>query len=281
MGQKAMNSKKVLAAILILIAVAASIGVALKLTVLRADDNANKDSVAADSLLKNPDIGIGARDSLLDIASADLDGKSDSATDKRVHPSTADKTNMSGETSSSTDSAKKPDGKTPGHGWSVSDSDSLFHPFEHQSGQQAEEPGSGYFIRISKGNRQLTLFKDGIAEKIYPVGVGQNSGDKTRKSDNATPEGNFRIESINNSKDWKFSGARAYGPWFLRVDTSSGAFSGKSWTGIGIHGTSNENSIGGFVSHGCIRMYNKDITELKETIEEQFNESGVNVVILP
>jgi lipoprotein-anchoring transpeptidase ErfK/SrfK len=29
-----------------------------------------------------------------------------------------------------------------------------------------------------------------------------------------------------------------------------------------IHGTNNPGSIGGFVSHGCIRMYNADITDL-------------------
>jgi lipoprotein-anchoring transpeptidase ErfK/SrfK len=29
-----------------------------------------------------------------------------------------------------------------------------------------------------------------------------------------------------------------------------------------IHGTNNEGSIGGFVSHGCIRMHNADIEEL-------------------
>jgi lipoprotein-anchoring transpeptidase ErfK/SrfK len=29
-----------------------------------------------------------------------------------------------------------------------------------------------------------------------------------------------------------------------------------------IHGTNNPRSIGGFVSHGCIRMYNRDIREL-------------------
>jgi lipoprotein-anchoring transpeptidase ErfK/SrfK len=29
-----------------------------------------------------------------------------------------------------------------------------------------------------------------------------------------------------------------------------------------IHGTNNPGSIGGFVSHGCIRMYNQDITDL-------------------
>jgi len=29
-----------------------------------------------------------------------------------------------------------------------------------------------------------------------------------------------------------------------------------------IHGTNNPGSIGGFVSHGCIRMYNADIRAL-------------------
>jgi lipoprotein-anchoring transpeptidase ErfK/SrfK len=29
-----------------------------------------------------------------------------------------------------------------------------------------------------------------------------------------------------------------------------------------IHGTNRPSSIGGFVSHGCIRMYNHDIREL-------------------
>jgi lipoprotein-anchoring transpeptidase ErfK/SrfK len=29
-----------------------------------------------------------------------------------------------------------------------------------------------------------------------------------------------------------------------------------------IHGTSNPASIGGYVSHGCIRMYNSDVLDL-------------------
>ena len=29
-----------------------------------------------------------------------------------------------------------------------------------------------------------------------------------------------------------------------------------------IHGTNNPSSIGGFVSYGCIRMYNEDIMDL-------------------
>jgi lipoprotein-anchoring transpeptidase ErfK/SrfK len=33
-----------------------------------------------------------------------------------------------------------------------------------------------------------------------------------------------------------------------------------------IHGTNNPGSIGGFVSHGCIRMYNQDITDLYDRV---------------
>ena len=33
-----------------------------------------------------------------------------------------------------------------------------------------------------------------------------------------------------------------------------------------IHGTNNPGSIGGFVSYGCIRMYNQDITELYDRV---------------
>jgi lipoprotein-anchoring transpeptidase ErfK/SrfK len=43
-----------------------------------------------------------------------------------------------------------------------------------------------------------------------------------------------------------------------------------------IHGTNNPGSIGGFVSHGCIRMYNSDIMDLYERAG-----LGTKVVVLP
>jgi lipoprotein-anchoring transpeptidase ErfK/SrfK len=43
-----------------------------------------------------------------------------------------------------------------------------------------------------------------------------------------------------------------------------------------IHGTNNPRSIGGFVSHGCIRMYNADIMDLYERVN-----LGTKVVVLP
>src|SRR5690606_38626056 len=42
-----------------------------------------------------------------------------------------------------------------------------------------------------------------------------------------------------------------------------------------IHGTNNPGSIGGFVSHGCIRMYNSDIMDLYNRVG-----FGTKVVVL-
>ena len=43
-----------------------------------------------------------------------------------------------------------------------------------------------------------------------------------------------------------------------------------------IHGTNNPGSIGGFVSHGCVRMYNNDILDLYGRVG-----LGTKVVVLP
>jgi lipoprotein-anchoring transpeptidase ErfK/SrfK len=42
-----------------------------------------------------------------------------------------------------------------------------------------------------------------------------------------------------------------------------------------IHGTNNPGSVGGFVSHGCIRMYNEDVMDLYERVS-----FGTSVVVL-
>jgi len=42
-----------------------------------------------------------------------------------------------------------------------------------------------------------------------------------------------------------------------------------------IHGTNNPGSVGGFVSHGCFRMYNQDIMDLYERVSV-----GTEVVVL-
>ena len=52
----------------------------------------------------------------------------------------------------------------------------------------------GYAIIVSKAERTLTLYRNGIPYKIYPVGLGFNGmKDKLQAGDRATPEGRYRI----------------------------------------------------------------------------------------
>lgn len=95
-----------------------------------------------------------------------------------------------------------------------------------------------YSIEVSVGSRRLSLFDNGNLIRTYPVGVG--------KMLTPTPLGATSI--------------------VVKRPNPGGPF-GAMWLGLGIahygiHGTNNSSSIGGYVSKGCIRMYNKDVLEL-------------------
>ena len=101
---------------------------------------------------------------------------------------------------------------------------------------------ASYSITINRVNHTLTLYQDNRVYKVYPVAVG--------KPTTPTPKGTFRIINKANIPGGPF-GAR----WI-----------GLSSPGIGIHGTNNPSSIGNSVSHGCIRMQNKDVIELNQLV---------------
>ncbi|MDF2570436.1 MAG: ykuD [Sporomusa sp.] len=95
-----------------------------------------------------------------------------------------------------------------------------------------------YSIKISLVQRLLILKKDGKVVRSFPIGIG--------KSATATPTGRYHIVSKNRNPGGPF---------------------GAMWLGLsqphyGIHGTNNPSSIGGAVSKGCIRMYNRDVLDL-------------------
>jgi len=131
-----------------------------------------------------------------------------------------------------------------------------------------------YRIVIIKSEFTLYLYKGDSLQKSFPVAIGKNEGDKERAGDLKTPEGTFIISEIRNSISWvhdfndgkgKIKGA--YGPWFFRLNTeSTRTLSGKTWIGIGIHGTNDESSIGTRISEGCIRLRNQDIEELRDIV---------------
>jgi L,D-transpeptidase ErfK/SrfK len=99
-------------------------------------------------------------------------------------------------------------------------------------------------IAIDLTRRVLTLHRSTGASTSYPVAVGAPV--------NPTPPGNWTITE--------------------KIENPGGPF-GARWMGLsvpgglyGIHGTDTPNSIGAFASHGCVRMYNEDVTDLYDQV---------------
>ena len=132
-------------------------------------------------------------------------------------------------------------------------------------------------IEIDKGSLTLKLYdKEGKLRMKFPVGVAINYGNKRRKGDHRTSEGDFKISVIQRSSGWThdFRDGKgvikgAYGPWFIRLKTPI-------TNQIGIHGTHLPESIGTRCSEGCIRMNNDDLLKLREKVFP-----GLKVRILP
>lgn len=120
------------------------------------------------------------------------------------------------------------------------------------------------YLLISKDSLRLYVLNDKKDTLlVLPIGCGMSFGNKMSKNDNKTPEGIFKICSIENSSKWIHdfqdgNGKRkgAYGRWFFRLRIPS-------FTGIGIHGTCFPESIGSRCSEGCIRLRNEDLELLK------------------
>ena len=120
-----------------------------------------------------------------------------------------------------------------------------------------------YWIRVSKGDYTLSLYRGQDVVKTYSVAIGENPGNKRFIGDHRTPTGDFRVVSIEDASRWKHDFgdgtgkiAGAYGPWFIRLDAGG-------WKGIGIHGTHDPDSRGTMATEGCIRLSNEEISELR------------------
>jgi lipoprotein-anchoring transpeptidase ErfK/SrfK len=103
-------------------------------------------------------------------------------------------------------------------------------------------------IVVDKSEFRLYWVRDGVLVKTYPVAIGKPS--------TPTPVHNWRIDEKYVYDFWG-----VYGPRRMRLYKQVGTDS-FSYTNYGIHGTNEEWVIGTMASHGCIRMYNKDVLEL-------------------
>jgi L,D-transpeptidase ErfK/SrfK len=107
-----------------------------------------------------------------------------------------------------------------------------------------------YVIQVSLGQRKLTLLKNGVINKTYPIAVG--------KMLTQTPLGEYVIVNREPNPGGPF------GVMWLSL----------SRRGYGIHGTNNPSSIGKAISHGCIRMHNHHVLELAHLVP-----NGTRVII--
>jgi len=103
---------------------------------------------------------------------------------------------------------------------------------------------------VDRTRLQATLYRDGTRIFSAPVGVG--------RSGTPTPAGEFTVRSELTRYASAFYGPVAFGTTArsaVLTDWPDGGF-------IGIHGTNAPKLVPGRVSHGCIRLRNRDIVRL-------------------
>jgi len=111
-------------------------------------------------------------------------------------------------------------------------------------------------ISVSIVAHQLVLYCNNAQVFDAPVATGA--------PDSPTPTGSFFVAYIVRLTD----PGGAYGPYALGTSAFSNTY--YSFEGgpgqIGIHGTNQPWVVGSYASHGCIRLYNNDITTLAQQI---------------
>lgn len=120
--------------------------------------------------------------------------------------------------------------------------------------ENTEEPLK---IHINLAARSLALYKGTEKIRLYPIAPGTASS--------PTPVGYYKIRE------------KEVNPTWTDPDTGTSIPSGPDcplgyrWMTLkgnyGIHGTNNPSSIGNYASHGCVRMYEKDVEALFDLVE--------------
>lgn len=131
-------------------------------------------------------------------------------------------------------------------------------------------PLSGDYLLVSLGDRQVQVYQGGKLNATFPVAVGQAGWE--------TPTGFFRIDNLEINPLWQHPITGDI------VDSGPDNPLGSRWIGfwsdgeydIGFHGTNQADSIGQAVSHGCLRMQDRDIQTLYAMVSP-----GMRVVVRP
>jgi lipoprotein-anchoring transpeptidase ErfK/SrfK len=114
---------------------------------------------------------------------------------------------------------------------------------------------------IKLGDRRVYVYKNKKLKVSYPIGIGKAGWE--------TPTGNYKVMDMQPHPIWEE-------PWTGKVILEGPNNPlGVRWIGfwtdgrnsIGFHGTPAEKLVGQAVSHGCIRMRNRDVVALYEQVK--------------
>ncbi len=145
-------------------------------------------------------------------------------------------------------------------------------PFAKPSAELAAKPSPVEAVRLtlSLSERALEVRSPDGATTVYEVAVGQD--------DWQTPTGEFSILSKLENPAWQHPLTKEEIP--PGPDNPLGTRWLGFWTDgqaqIGFHGTNQEDLIGEAVSHGCVRMRNRDIQALYSQVAV-----GTSVIVVP
>ena len=128
----------------------------------------------------------------------------------------------------------------------------------------------GLRLVLKRSQRRVFVYKNDKAINSYPVAVGKPGWE--------TPLGEFKVLTMELNPIFKsFKSGRVIPPG---PDNPLGVRWIGIWTDgatqLGFHGTNEPELIGQAVSHGCIRMWNKDVVKLYAQVK-----SGTPVQIVP
>jgi lipoprotein-anchoring transpeptidase ErfK/SrfK len=124
-----------------------------------------------------------------------------------------------------------------------------------QNEEEAEQAPARRIV-VSIPDRKLALIKNGRVVKIYRTAVGADAS--------PSPTGTFTVISRVPNPTWYHAG-KVVPPG--KNNPVGSRWIGLSEKGYGIHGTNAPKSIGQNVSHGCIRLLNRDIEQLFEMVK--------------
>ena len=117
---------------------------------------------------------------------------------------------------------------------------------------------------VDRGAFKLTLYKNLKKAKTYGIAVGQVGLD--------TPAGLYTIQNKAVNPAWHVPNSAWAGDLAGKViagDDPSNPIKARwmgIYDGVGVHGTSDDASIGSAASHGCIRMHVPDVEELYDQV---------------